>query len=459
MNDHDKAPRRPRSAAPAPIGALASLPLFFKLQGRVVLLVGDSAGANWKAELLSASGAQVRRVIKDWQPHDLDGVALVIGDLADATEAQRLAAAARARGVPVNLVDKPDFCDFQFGSIVERSPLVIGISTDGVAPVLGQMLRARIEALIPQNLRAWLAKARVWRQQMRPLDLPFATRRAFWDRFAREALAASTAQPDDLNARLSALTADQAQRPGFAMLVGAGPGDPELLTLKAVLALQSADVVLFDDLVSPQVLELARREAERINVGKRGYKPSSKQGDISALIVEKARAGQRVVRLKGGDPMIFGRANEEIAALRAAAIAFEVVPGVTSAAAAAASLQTSLTERDVARRVQFITAHGPDGHLPRDLNWAALADPHATTVVYMGVHTASELTARLLAEGLPGTTPVVVVERVTWANERLFATTIATLPEALEKFGATGHCVILIGEAMAKAQVRADVTP
>ena len=459
MTDQDKAPRQHKLSTPTPIGTLASLPLFFKLQGRVVLLVGDSVGADWKAELLSASGAQVRRVLKDWHSSDLDGAALVIGDLADATEAQRLAAAARGRGVPVNLVDKPDFCDFQFGSIVERSPLVIGISTDGVAPVLGQMLRGRIEAMMPQNLRLWLAKAKAWRQQMKPLELPFATRRAFWDRFAREALASSSAPPDDLAARLSEVTVHQAQSTGYVMLVGAGPGDPELLTLKAVLALQSADVVLFDDLVAPRVLELARREAERINVGKRGYKPSSKQGDISALIVEQALKGRRVVRLKGGDPMIFGRANEEIAALQAAAVPFEVVPGVTSAAAAAAYLQTSLTERNTARRLQFITAHGPDGQLPRDLNWAALADPHATTVVYMGVHTAPELTERLLAEGLTGTTPVVVVERVTWANQRQFAATVATLPAALTKFGATGHCIILIGEAMAKAQVRADVAP
>ncbi len=459
MSAPENPPRHPGARKPAPIGALASLPLFFKLQGRPVLLIGDGAASDWKAELLAASGATVRRIARAWQASDLDGVALVIGDVADEAAAADLASAARARGIPVNIVDRPAFCDFQFGSIVERSPLVIGISTDGVSPVLGQMLRGRIEALIPQSLRDWLATARGWRQEIRHLALPFATRRAFWERFAREALVATAAPPDGLATRLAAVAGPAAQKTGFAVLVGAGPGDPELLTLKAVQALQSADVVLFDDLVSPRVLEMARREAERINVGKRGYKPSCTQQDISALIVEQALAGRRVVRLKGGDPMIFGRANEEIAALRAASIPFDVVPGVTAAGAAAAALQASLTERTLARRVQFITAHGNDGHLPRDLDWGALADPRATTVVYMGVRTLPELVARLLAAGLPGTTPAVVVERATWANERHLAATVATMPAALKAFRATGPCVILIGEAMAGAQVRVAATP
>ncbi len=456
MSDPDATARQPSPAKPTPIGTLASLPLFFKLHDRQVLLVGAGTGADWKEELLTASGAKVRRITRHWQIADLAGMALVIGDIDDATEAQRLAEAARALHIPVNIVDKPHLCDFQFGSIVERSPLVIGISTDGVAPVLGQMLRGRIEALIPQNLRSWLTSARIWRQQLRALALPAAQRRAFWEQFARDAMSARSAPSEDFNNRLAALTVQPA---GSAMLVGAGPGDPELLTLKAVLALQSADVVLYDDLVAPRVLEMARREAERINVGKRGYKPSCTQEDISALIVEHARAGKRVVRLKGGDPMIFGRANEEIAALRRAAIPFEVVPGVTSAGAAAASLRASLTERDVARRVQFITAHGRDGHLPRDLDWAALADPRATTVVYMGVRTLPELVSRLLTAGLPPRTPAIVVERVSWAGERQLAATIADMPEKLAHFAVSGPCVIVIGEAMAAAQVRAEVTP
>ncbi|MBV1706437.1 MAG: siroheme synthase CysG [Hyphomicrobiales bacterium] len=456
MSDTDATPRQPGPARPTPIGELASLPLFFRLQDRQVLLVGAGTGADWKAELLTASGARVRRIARDWQAGDLAGMALVIADLDDAAEAGRLVAAARALHIPVNIVDKPGLSDFQFGAIVERSPLVIGISTDGVAPILGQLLRARIEALIPQNLRDWLTSARLWRQQLRGLALPAAARRSFWERFARDAMRGESGPAEDFDHRIAALGARPA---GSAVLVGAGPGDPELLTLKAVLALQSADVVLYDDLVAPRVLEMARREAERINVGKRGYKPSCTQADISALIVEHARAGKRVVRLKGGDPMIFGRANEEIAALRQASIPYEVVPGVTSAGAAAASLRASLTERDVARRVQFITAHGRDGHLPRDLDWAALADPRATTVVYMGVRTLPELVSRLLAAGLPPTTPAVVVERVSWPGERQLAASIADMPDRLARFAASGPCVIVIGEAMAAAQVKAAVTP
>ena len=226
-----------------------------------------------------------------------------------------------------------------------------------------------------------------------------------------------------------------------------------------VRALQSADVVLYDDLVSPRVVEMARREAARINVGKRGYKPSCTQEDISALIVALAQEGKRVVRLKGGDPMIFGRANEEIAALRAAGLAVEIVPGVTSAGAAAAALQSSLTERDLARRVQFITAHGRDGHLPRDLDWAALADPRATSVVYMGVKTLAELSARLIAHGLPGDTPACMVERASWPDERVVRSTIALLPDVLAALRPQGPCLILIGLALATVSRSVQVPP
>ena len=213
-------------------------------------------------------------------------------------------------------------------------------------------------------------------------------------------------------------------------------------------ALQSADVVLYDDLVSPRVVEMARREAQRINVGKRGYKPSCTQEDISALIVSLALEGKRVARLKGGDPMIFGRANEEIAALRKAGIPVEVVPGVTSASAAAAGLLASLTERDLARRVQFITAHGRDGHLPKDLDWRALADPRATTAVYMGVKTLAELAERLIAEGLPPETPAAMVERASWPDERVLRSTIAQLGAVIAREKPKGPCLILIGAAI-----------
>jgi uroporphyrin-III C-methyltransferase/precorrin-2 dehydrogenase/sirohydrochlorin ferrochelatase len=208
-------------------------------------------------------------------------------------------------------------------------------------------------------------------------------------------------------------------------------------------------VVLYDDLVLPGSVDLARREAERLNVGKRGYKPSCTQEDITALLVRLAREGKRVVRLKGGDPLIFGRAGEEIAALKAAGVDVEVIPGVTAAAAAAASLQTSLTERAVARRLQFITAHARDGKLPDDLDWRALADDGATTAVYMGLSTLPPLVARLLAEGLAPDTPAVIVERASWESERRVAATLATLPDAAASAGLVGPCLVLIGRALA----------
>ena len=468
-------PRQPDSAAPAPIGALATLPVFFRLAGKRVLLAGGSDAAAWKAELLAAAGAQVdayapqpgatmlalgarvRLHSRPWDAADFAGATLAIGEMRDDGQAQAFREAARRHGVPVNIIDRPAFCDFQFGAIVERSPLVIGISTDGAAPVFGQAIRAHIEALLPQGFRAWAQAARDWRPSVQSLGLTFRQRRGFWERFAAAALARPEHPPSEADRLALFDTAPKIL--GSAVLVGAGPGDPDLLTLKAVRALQSADVVLYDDLVSPRVVEMARREAARINVGKRGYKPSCTQEDISALIVALAREGKRVVRLKGGDPMIFGRANEEIAALRAAGLAVEIVPGVTSAGAAAAALQSSLTERDLARRVQFITAHGRDGHLPRDLDWAALADPRATSVVYMGVKTLAELSARLIAHGLPGDTPACMVERASWPDERVVRSTIALLPDVLAALRPQGPCLILIGLALAMVSRSVQVPP
>ena len=233
---------------------------------------------------------------------------------------------------------------------------------------------------------------------------------------------------------------------GRVILVGAGPGDPELLTLRAVRALNTADVVLYDDLVSPAVLDLARREAERVNVGKRGYKPSCGQDEISAMLVAYGQAGKVVARLKGGDPLIFGRANEEIAALDAAGIDVEVVPGITAASGAAATLVTSLTERDLARRLQFVTAHARDGQLPNDLDWQALADARATTAVYMGVRTLPAFVDRLREAGLATTTPVVMVERATWSTERVLKSTLDRIVADVAGSSVVGPSLFLIGQ-------------
>ena len=233
------------------------------------------------------------------------------------------------------------------------------------------------------------------------------------------------------------------------VLVGAGPGNPELLTLRAVRALQSADVILFDDLIAPDILDFARREAKKMLVGKTGHQASCRQDDINALMISLAKAGRRVVRLKGGDPMLFGRADEEIAACRAAGIAVEVVPGITTAQGAASRLLVSLTRRGQARRVQYITGHGHDGKLPSDVDWTSIADPAVTTVVYMPAKTLPELVATAVRSGLDPATPAVAVERATRADERVIAATIGELPARLAAEPPSGPMVVLIGRVFA----------
>jgi uroporphyrin-III C-methyltransferase/precorrin-2 dehydrogenase/sirohydrochlorin ferrochelatase len=474
--------RDPSEMAQDAIRPLANLPVFFKLAGRRVVLVGGSEAAAWKAELLAASGAavsvfaiapspkmletaarhpEIAIVLRGWTVQDIEGAALAVADAADAAEATAFAEAARAAGAPVNVIDRPEFCDFSFGTIVNRSPLVIAISTDGAAPVFGQALRARIEALIPANFAAWAKAAKDWRPQFAELGAAFRQRRNFWERFATLALSSAGRAPGmrDLDRLMAASANETGQTKGEVVLVGGGPGDAELLTLKAVRALQSADVILFDDLVSPAVLELARREAQRINVGKRGHGPSVGQADISALLVELGLAGKKVVRLKGGDPAVFGRTNEEIAAARAAGIACTIVPGVTAALAAAASLGVSLSERDRARRIQFITAHAADGSLPERLDWAALVDPGATTAVYMGVKTLPALAQRLLAEGLDPTTPAVMIENASLSEERRFFASLADMPATIAAAAPTGPCLLLYGRTLDRADALAGGAP
>jgi uroporphyrin-III C-methyltransferase/precorrin-2 dehydrogenase/sirohydrochlorin ferrochelatase len=472
----DGAPRRgPSALALDAIRPLANLPVFFRLTGRRVALAGGSEAAAWKAELLAAAGAevavfslspspkmretagrypQIAILPRAWVADDFIGAALAVGEAASAAEAEAFAQAARRAGAPVNVIDRPEFCDFSFGTIVNRSPLVIGISTDGAAPVFGQALRARIEALIPANFASWAQAAKDWRPQFAQLAAAFRQRRDFWERFATLALASAGRKPNsrDLDGLLAASARQTSpQAKGQVVLVGGGPGDAELLTLKAVRALQSADVILFDDLVSPAVLELARREAQRINVGKRGHGPSVGQADISALLVTLGLAGKKVVRLKGGDPAVFGRTNEEIAAARAAGIECTIVPGVTAALAAAASLGLSLSERDRARRIQFITAHAADGSLPAGLDWPALVDPGATTAVYMGVKTLPALVRRLLDEGLDPLTPAVMIENASLPRERRFVAELAEMPALVAAAAPTGPCMLLYGRTLDRA--------
>ncbi len=471
-DEDDRMSRIPSELGTARIGALARLPAFFALKQKRAVVAGGSRAAAWKAELLSAAGARVDVfcaapgedlvalaafapdgpiVIHEraWAGDDLGGAAIAVADCTDDTEAANFAATARARGVPVNIIDRPGFSDFTFGAIVNRSPLVIGISTDGAAPVFGQAIRAKIEALIPRGFARWAEAAHKWRPRVQALALPFRGRRSFWERFTDRAVTAPNAAPSD--ADLDALMRPAANRhSGSVVLVGAGPGDPELLTLRAVRALQSADVILFDDLVASDILDFARREAKKMLVGKTGHAPSCKQEEVNALMISLAKAGRCVVRLKGGDPMIFGRADEEIAASRAAGIALEIVPGITAAQGAASRLLVSLTRRAMARRVQYITGHGRDGKLPDDIDWASLADPSVTTIVYMPVRTLPDLVARAIAAGLDPETPAVAVECATRADERIVGGRIADLPQHVAATAPAGPVVVMIGRVFAE---------
>ncbi|MCV0396581.1 MAG: siroheme synthase CysG [Rhizobiaceae bacterium] len=475
---------RQQSDAPSPrIGALGVLPVFFDLQGKRAVVAGASAAAAWKAELLCAAGARVSvfapqddfsdemtelaaremsltLVARPWQADDLLDVAMAVADAETEEEAAAFVDAARVAGVPCNVIDRPQHCQFQFGTIVNRSPVVVGISTSGAAPILGQAIRRRIETLLPPSLGDWAALALRWRDRVAGTLPPGPARRAFWERFVDRAFGPPprTDSPAELMN-----TAGRGDQGGHVSFVGAGPGDAELLTLKAVRALQAADVILFDDLVSDEVLELARREARRILVGKRAGRPSCRQHEINDMMIALAKAGRRVVRLKSGDPMIFGRAGEEIAALEAEGIGYDVVPGISAGLAMAARLGVSLTHRDHAKSVRFVTGHSKHGGLPRDVDWAAVADPSATTIFYMGSRTAGLISAALIAHGMPADTPAIVGVDIGRAGETIRATDLAGLAACCAMAGGGKPLLIGIGsvfsEKSAKASARVGAPP
>jgi len=349
---------------------LARLPVFIALAGKRCIIAGGGRPAAWKAELLAAAGARVdvfaaaptedmRALAADqsagavivherhWLPADLSGAAIAVAECTNEAEAAQFAAAARGAGVPVNVIDRPAYCDFAFGAIVNRSPLIIGISTDGAAPVFAQAIRAKIETLIPNGFARWAEAARGWRPRVQALALSFRGRRNFWERFTDRAIAAPDMAPTA--AEFAALLAPtRTAEAGSIVLVGAGPGDPQLLTLRAVRMLQSADAILFDESVSAEILDFARREAKKMLVGKTGHADSS-ESTADALMLALAKAGRRVVRLKGGD-LTNGADAEIAAACRQAGITIEIVPGVTAPPAASRSENASETgQRDLAR--------------------------------------------------------------------------------------------------------------
>ncbi|MCK7614512.1 siroheme synthase CysG [Roseibium sediminicola] len=458
-----------RQRTPARVGTLASLPLFFPLKGRKVVLAGGSDAAAWKAELLGAAGAEVHVFAPDldpafetlletgsengrflwhrrpWAEDSFDGAILAIADAETDGEAQAFACAARAHGLPVNVIDKPAFCDFQFGSIVNRSPVVIGISTNGVAPIVGQAIRRRIETLLPESLQGWAQLAGRLREKTLAYLQAGPERRRFWERFSDLAFSGRAAPEDETGLAETLVEDAKSAGNGRVTLVGAGPGDAEYLTLKAVRALQAADVILFDDLVDDAVLELARREAKRMLVGKRGGRESCRQEDINRMMVTLARQGKHVVRLKSGDPMIFGRGGEELELLALAGIPATVVPGITAASAMAARLGISLTHRDQAQSVRFVTGHSRHGDLPETVDWQGLSDPATTTVFYMGARMAGRIRDRLIAEGFSGQTPAVAVSGIATPDETRWHGTLATLEDGVTGLGLQRPVLIAVG--------------
>jgi len=450
------------------------LPLFRDLRGRRVIVSGGGEIARSKLRTLLRTEARV--IVHAAAPHpellalaargaltliprplaqgDATCAALVFGANGDAAEDARVAAIARRAGALVNIVDDLEGSDFISPALVDRAPVVVAIGTEGAAPVLARRIKADIEAMLPQTLGPLARLAAGFRHAVEVL--PFGRpRREFWTRyFDREGPAALEAGGEAaVRDRLQSLLDEQVAGPcpaGRVSLVGAGPGDPELLTLRARNRLHEADVIVHDQLVPQPILDLGRREALFLAVGKRAGGPSWAQADIDALVIGHARRGALVVRLKSGDPGIFGRLDEELDALEAAGVGWEIVPGVTSAVAAAAEIGRALTRRDRNSAVTLATAQDAAGMAEQD--WRALARPGAVTAIYMGVRAARFVQGRLMVHGADPATPVTAVENAGRPARRTLATTLAELPQALAAEGIRGPAILFLGLAPRQAE-------
>jgi uroporphyrin-III C-methyltransferase/precorrin-2 dehydrogenase/sirohydrochlorin ferrochelatase len=446
--------------------AVDYLPLFAALKDRPVLVIGGGDIAARKILLLRRAGANVRIVAQQLSPEltelvnqqaiewlatefneaQIDTVFLVIAATDDSELNQRVFAAANARQRLVNVVDNQPLCSFIFPSIVDRSPLLVAISSGGTAPVLARILREKIEALLPTNLGRMAQAASYWRHHLQTRLKTVAERRRFWERVftgrfaslmvAGNEAAAQQALEDELN---------QPERTvGEIVLVGAGPGDAGLLTLRGLQVIQKADVVFYDHLVSDGIRELVRRDAEMICVGKRAGTHSVPQHETNRMLVEAALAGKSVVRLKGGDPFIFGRGGEELQAAAEAGVPFQVVPGVTAAAGATAYAGIPLTHRDYAQSVTFVTGHYKADSTPFD--WAHLAQSRQTLAIYMGTMKAAEISQQLIKHGRDSLTPVAVISRGTRADQQVMVGTLQQL-ESLAK-DAPMPALLVVGEVV-----------
>ena len=444
-------------------------PAFVKVAGKSVVVVGGGDEAVAKLRLLSETNARLvvvapevndamasaivtakaQWIERGFQFEDFADAALVFTAQEDETLDAAAVEAARMVGVSVNAVDKPHLCDFITPSIVNRAPVVVAVSTDGTAPVLARRLKASIEQILPSRTGALARFADAFRSAVTRTGKDGRERRLFWERFFDGEPASAVLDGDMGKACHSAreLLSQDEDGQGFVSLVGAGPGAEDLLTLRAHRVLQNADVVMHDALVPEQIVRMSRRDAEVISVGKRKGCHSKSQEEINSLLIEKAKQGLKIVRLKSGDPMIFGRAGEEIAAMRANDVSYEIVPGVTSALAGAAEAEIPLTLRGTASSAVFTTGHDLKGDLLPD--WANLALSGATISVYMGRTVARETAKRLQDAGLHSTTPVAVLENIGRHDARRQVGTLSDLQNLADEKSKSAAALIVIGEAVA----------
>ena len=453
---------------------LAVFPTFHKVEGKMVVVVGCGDEAAAKVRLLAQTKAHIRVVSHErpsaalaeavadadgvfmlsvFNPAYLDGAALVFAATDEEELDREIVEAAREKGIPVNAVDRPELCDFYTGAMVNRAPVAVAITSTGVGPVYARHIRAQVEALLPREAGQLARLADSFRATVGKLMPSGSARRRFWAEFFSGSVAANTFAGETQKALTEAhrlLNSEQDQK-GYVWLVGAGPGAEDLLTLRAQRVLQEADVIFYDALVPDAVVSMGRRDATRISVGKRKGTHSSTQTQINQLLVSAAKSGKRVVRLKAGDPMVFGRAGEEIAALREHDVDFEIVPGVTAAFAAAASAQIPLTLRGVASSLVFATGHNQNGDVLPD--WADLALNGSTTAVYMGRTVAGKVANLLAKAGLDLSTPVMAIENAAQTKERNFAGTLQDLCNFEHHDSVTGPTLIVIGKAVAHADL------
>lgn len=446
------------------------LPLFHKMQGRSVLLVGGGEMALRKARLLLDTGATLRVIapcvsdelqalvaakqgqclLREYQDTDMHDCCLVLATTDQSEVNAAISVQAKAQGIPVYALGAPELSSFIFPAIVDRSPLVIAVSSAGHAPVLARLARAKIETWLPASYGHLAGLAAKFRDQVKTLLPNVQPRRAFWEDVFQGPIAEHVFAGRDQQAEAlltEKISGAQNKVVGEVYLVGAGPGDPDLLTFKALRLMQQADVVLYDRLVSPAILELCRRDADRMYVGKQASNHSVPQDQINQKLVELALQGKRVVRLKGGDPFIFGRGGEEIEELAAQHIPFQVVPGITAASGCSAYAGIPLTHRDYAQSVRFVTGHPKDGVL--DLPWAELIVSTQTVVFYMGLGCLPDICQQLIAHGRAAQTPIALVENGTTLQQRVFVGTLETITQQVRDFAVKSPSLIIVGEVVA----------